>query len=73
MPFAFSTSSAGCAVYDWHTRVMYYADVGHGVRRYGVESCLGEIEGKCEDLEQSLAKGIHGVVVAVNCWAPEEC
>lgn len=51
---------------------MHRAHVGHGVRGDGVEGVLGEVEGEGEDAQKPLAEGVHGGVVAVDCWAPEE-
>jgi len=48
------------------------ADVGHGVRGYGVEVVFGEVESEGEDVEHAFAEFEHGFVVAVDGWAPEE-
>jgi len=48
------------------------ADVGHGVCGYGVEVVFGEVESKSEDVEHAFAEFEHGLVVAVDGWAPEE-
>ena len=52
--------------------VVHRAHVGHGVRGDCVEGVLGEVESEGEDAQEPLAEGVHGGVVAIDCWAPEE-